>query len=248
MRGWGMLVVISSVVLTGCGGSDDDDSDDLFRERTGIYFHNQLTDYSGSGTEDTDTRVDVIIRNNLSDPLFEDHQYSTTQQGGMAFKLDSDTETVLFDVNTDVTTVVDDKGLTLAAGANYTLVLMGKLAGAGEQIPNLKSFRQVAVSVPSNQVRVRFIHALSDQSGQTISIALKGSSVANNLPYGAVSSYVTGTPVVATQLDAEVKVGAAAAITRSCDIELGKSYDAIITHPAPDSTGVALFCQQVASS
>lgn len=244
MYKWGVLVIAGSVVLSGCGG-DDDDAAQLFRERTGIYFHNQLTDYSGSGSEEEDTTVDLVIRNDLSDPLFENKAYSTNEQGGVAFKLDSDTETVLFDVNNDTATLVDDAGIKLAAGRNYTLVLMGHLAGAGEQVPRLKSYVQTAQQIASNQVRVRLVHALSDASDQTLSVDVEGSNVASALEYSSATGYVTGVPTVAGQLEMDITLSAGGTSNKSCTVEGGESYDAIITHPSYDSKAVAVFCQQV---
>ncbi len=249
MQKWAWMALAGVVALTGCGGSDDDDDvGQLFRERTGIYFHNQLIDTSGSGTEQADTTVDVVLRNDVSAPLFEGREYSTTEQDGMGFKLESDTETVLFDINNATATLVDDTGINLAAGENYTLVLYGALAGSGDQIPKLKAYQQSVESIGTSQVRVRFIHALADEADQNIDISLEGSSVVSGLEYGTVSAYKVGGLSSATTLTASLKVGSASAVDRSCAIELGKSYDAIIAHPAPDSTGIALYCQQVAGS
>lgn len=247
MKKPGLLIMAGVVVLSGCGG-DDDEAENLFRERTGIYFHNQLTDYSDSGNEEKDTTVDLIIRNDLAEPLFENKGYSTNEQGGVAFKLDEDTETVLFDVNNDTTTLVDDAGIKLAAGRNYTLVLMGQLAGAGEQIPRLKSYMQSARQIASNQVRVRFIHALSDASDQTLSLDVEGINVASALEYSSATGYVTGVPTVAGQLGMGITLSAGGTSNKSCTVKGGESYDAIIAHPSYDSKTVAVFCQQVDGS
>ncbi|ERP90104.1 hypothetical protein A15D_02063 [Alcanivorax sp. MD8A] len=245
MQKWGWLALAGTVVLSGCGGDSDDDVESFLRERTGIYFHNQLGDQSGSGNEQQDTTVDVIIRNDLSGPLFEAREYSTTEQDGMAFKLESDTETVLFDINNATATLVDDTGIALAAGENYTLVLMGLLAGSGDQVPKLKAYEQIPASVDAGQVRVRFVHALADKADQNIDVSVGASTLASGLDYGAVSSYQTGAPESSSTLTVTLQVGAASAVDRSCSIQLGRSYDAIIAHPAPDSTGVALYCQEV---
>ncbi len=247
MKRWVVVAVVGTLVLAGCGGGDDDDANKLFRERTGVFFHNQMIDTSGSGTEAADTRVDLVRANNLAEPMFEARAYSTTEQDGVAFKLDADTETVLFDVNTATATLVDDTGISLAAGANYTLLLLGKLAGSGSEIPKLKAFRQTPASIPASQVRVRFIHALANDSSETVAVVLEGDSLVSALGYGNASVYFTGTPSSSSQLTVSLAVGSDTAVARSCSIELGKSYDAIIAHPAPDSTGVALFCQQVAN-
>ncbi|MED5389062.1 MAG: DUF4397 domain-containing protein [Pseudomonadota bacterium] len=207
-----------------------------------------MTDYSGSGTEETDTTVDLVIRNDLSDPLIENQAYSTNEQGGVAFKLDEDTETVRFDVNNDSTTLVDDAGINLAAGRNYTLILIGQLAGSGDQVPRLKRFVQSAQAIASNQVRVRLIHALSDASGETVSVDVEGDNVVSSLGYGMATGYVTGVPAVAGQLEMEITLSAGGSSTKTCTVEGGKSYDAIITHPSYDSAAVAVFCQQVARS
>lgn len=246
MRSWVVIAVAGTLMLSGCGG-DDDEAEQLFRERTGVFFHNQLIDTSNSGTEAADTTVDLIRANNLSEPMFAGRAYSATEQDGVAFKLEADTETVLFDVNSATTTLVDDTGISLAAGANYTLLLLGKLAGSGDEIPKLKAFRQTPVSVPANQVRVRFIHALANDSSDAVAVDLEGEPLVSALGYGGASAYFTGTPSSSSQLTASLTVGGDAAVARSCNIEPGKSYDAIITHPAPDSTGVALFCQQLAN-
>lgn len=246
MRRWGVIAVAGALVLTGCGG-DDDDVEQLYREPTGVFFHNQLIDDSGSGNEAADTTVDLIRSNDLSNPMFESRPYSTTEQDGVAFKLDADSRNVLFDVNTTTTTLVDDASITLAAGANYTLLLTGKLAGAGDQTPRLKAFRQTPATVAASQVRVRFIHALGNDNSETVAVTVEGDPLVSALSYTGVTSYFTGTPSLSNQLSATVKVGSDAAVVRTCSVSTGNSYDVIIAHPAPDSTGVALFCQQVAN-
>ena len=61
------------------------------RRRTGIYFHNQITD--PGATDATSTTVDLVAR---GDVLFEQRPYSTDEQDGMFFKLNLDTEAVTF--------------------------------------------------------------------------------------------------------------------------------------------------------
>lgn len=246
MKKLGLLAMAGVIVMSGCGG-DDDEAEDLLREPAGLFFHNQLTDYSGSGTEQADTTVDLIARNNLSDPLFENYPYSTTEQTGKRFKLDRDTETVVFDVNNDSSTLVDDTGISLSAGRNYTLVLMGQLAGAGELVPKLKAYQQTGRTLADSQIRVRFIHALSDASDQALKINVEGDSAVDGLEYAKASSYFTGVPGSETLLSVEViQSPSGTKVTKTCTISGGNSYDAIITHPAYDSAAVALFCQQVA--
>lgn len=246
MQRWVVLAVLGSLALAACGG-DDDELEQLLRERTGVFFHNQLIDDSGSGTEQADTTVDLIRGNNLSAPMIEGHPYSTTEQDGVGFKLDADSEKVLFDVNTSTATLVDDASFTLAAGANYTFLLSGKLAGAGEQAPRLKAFRQTTASVAPSQVRVRFIHALANDSSETVSVSVEGDTLVSALGYTGATAYFSGTPSLSGQLSAMVKVGNDASVLRTCSITTGNSYDVIIAHPAPDSTGIAVFCQKLAS-
>ncbi len=241
-----LLAMAGVIFISGCGG-DDDDVKDLLRKPAGLFFHNQLTDYSGSGTEQDDTTVDLIARNNLSDPLFENYPYSTTEQAGKRFKLERDTETVVFDVNNDSATLVDDTGISLSAGRNYTLVLMGRLAGAGELVPRLKAYQQTGRTLADSRVRVRFIHALSDASDQALKINVEGNSAVDGLVYAKASSYFTGVPGSATVLSVEIiQSPSGKKVTKTCTISGGKSYDAIITHPAFDSATVGLFCQQLA--
>jgi len=237
MRMIGMLAVASAVVLSGCGG-DDDDVEDLLRAPASLYFHNQLTDFTAPDA--ASIRVDVVT-NKASDPLFEDVGYSTDEQGGMNLKLDADNETVNFQPRRSAVDL-PDKDISLAAGGNYTLVLMGDLADSS---PLLNAFRQETPSVMASNVGVRFIHAMSQQAGIAFSIG-----TIPDLQYGKATAYFSDTPNGSSRLEVEVKDAADDSLiaTVSCPVQAGKVYDAIITHKGFADPDMAMFCQQVEGS
>ncbi|MGJ3255595.1 MAG: hypothetical protein ACFE0K_04655 [Alcanivorax sp.] len=244
MKKLGLLAMAGVVMLSGCGG-DDDEVEDLLREPSAVFFHNQL-----AGTTRTDTTVDLVARNNLSEPLFENRQYSTTEQDGVAFQLDADTETVVFDVNNDTTTLVDDQSLELKAGQSYTLVLMGQVSGSGGSDPILRNYQQSVAAVSDSEVRIRLIHALSGLSGQPLAVSVGGDFLADGFVFGQATDYEAVAPASDETLELNVfRYAMWNGVDQvDCEIEAGKSYDVIITHPAYDSEVVEIFCQQVRGS
>ncbi|WP_417215834.1 hypothetical protein [Alcanivorax sp.] len=237
MRMIGMLAVASAVVLSGCGG-DDDDVEDLLRPPASLYFHNQLTDFTAPDA--ASIRVNLVT-NKASDPLFEDVGYSTDEQSGMNLKLAADTETVNFQPRRGAMDL-PDTDISLVAGGNYTLVLMGDLADSS---PVLKAFRQETPSVMASKVGVRFIHAMSQQAGTTFSIG-----TISDLQYGKATAYFSDTPNGSSRLEVDVKDanGGSVLATVSCAVQAGKVYDAIITHKGFADPDMAMFCQQVEGS
>ena len=241
MKKLGLLAMAGAVVLSGCGG-DDDDVEDLLREPAAIFFHNQL-----AGTVQADTTVDLVARNNLSEPLFENRKYSTTEQDGVTFKLNTETESVEFDVNNDTTTLVDDQSLELKAGQSYTLVLMGQVSGSGGSDPVLGNYQQSVAAVSDSEVRIRLIHALSGLSGQPLAVSVGGDFLVDGFVFGQATDYEAVTPASDETLELDVfRYAMWSGVDQvDCEIETGKSYDVIITHPAYDSEVVEIFCQQV---
>ena len=244
MKKLGLLAMAGVVMLSGCGG-DDDEVEDLLREPSAVFFHNQL-----AGTTAADTTVDLVARNNLSEPLFENRQYSTTEQDGVAFKLNADVESVVFDVNNDTTTLVDDQSLELKAGQSYTLVLMGQVSGTGGSDPILRNYQQSVAVVSDNEVRIRLIHALSGLSGQPLTVSVGGDTLVDGFIFGQATDYEAVVPASDETLELNVFRYAmwSGVDPVDCEIEKGKSYDVIITHPAYDSEVVEIFCQQVRGS
>ena len=244
MKKLGLLAMAGVVVLSGCGG-DDDEVEDLLRDPSGLFFHNQL-----AGTTAADTTVDLVARNNLSEPLFENRQYSTTEQDGVAFKLNADVESVVFDVNNDTTTLVDDQSLELKAGQSYTLVLMGQVSGTGGADPILRNYQQSVAAVSDGEVRIRLIHALSGLSGQPLTVSVGGDALVDGFIFGQATDYETVVPTSDETLELNVfRYAMWSGVDQvDCEIEKGKSYDVIITHPAYDSEVVEIFCQQVRGS
>ena len=252
MRMMGMLAVASAVVLSGCGG-DDDDLDDLLRAPAAIYFHNQITDTGAADA--TSTTVDLVARNNLSSPLFEQRPYSTDEQDGMSFKLNADTESVLFDINNSTTTLLDDDSLSLSAGEKYTLVAMGQVGGGvgTAQQPMLKLYKQSRPSVASGTVKVRVINALSEREDQPITVSTNETTpvnLATGLAYGDVGTFTEVTPAVAGKLMVTIDQTSNPTGNVECDtIETGKSYDVIVAMAGfGDGVAMDIFCQQVHGS
>ncbi|MCG8393871.1 MAG: DUF4397 domain-containing protein [Pseudomonadales bacterium] len=233
----GLLALVGVVLLSGCGG-DDDEVEDLLRPPASLYFHNQLTDFTDP--EASSIRVDVVT-DKSSEPLFEDVGYSTDEQDGMNLKLDAGTETVAFSVRRNGSDF-HDESLALNAGGNFTLVLMGDVVGGSVE---LKSFRQQVPVIPSSEVAVRFIHAMSQEVGTVFSIAS-----ADDLEYGKVTDYYADVPNSSSRIEVEVRDAADDSLmaTVSCPVQAGKVYDAIITHKGFADPDMAMFCQQVEGS
>ena len=246
MRKWGVLAVASSMVLAGCGG-DDESVEDALRSPVGIYFHNQVTDQSASTPQST--TVDLVIRGDKSDPLFEGRAYSTDEQDGMAFKLDADRESVRFDVFTTTNTLVDNQSFNLSSGGKYTLVLMGEVAGNDDLAPILRLYRQSLADVSPDKVRIRLINALSGKSGSPMIVTDTKDPLADGFMYGAHRDFQEATPESDSKLTLTiVEYSLNITHTASCAIEAGKSYDVILAHPAYDSEAVDIFCQQLHGS
>lgn len=237
MQKWGWMALAGAVALTGCGG-DDDEVEDLLRSPATLYFHNQLTDFSSPDA--ASIRVDVVTPKS-SDPLFEDVGYSTDEQTGRNLTLSADAETVNFQVR-NIDGDMLDKTAVLAAGSNYTLVLMGDVTGGSLK---LQPFVQDTPSVLSSKVGVRFIHAMYEEAGTPFSIGNAG-----NLQYGSASAYYADTPDSGGRLEVVVKDASDSSTldTVSCAVQAGKVYDAIITHKGFADPDMAMFCQQVEGS
>ena len=237
MQKWGWMALAGAVALTGCGG-DDDEVEDLLRSPATLYFHNQLTDFSSPDA--ASIRVDVVTPKS-SDPLFEDVGYSTDEQTGRNLALSADAETVNFQVR-NIDGDMLDKTAALAAGSNYTLILMGDVTGGSLK---LQPFVQDTPSVLASKVGVRFIHAMYEEAGTTFSIGN-----ASNLQYGSASAYYADTPGSGGRLEVVVKDASDSSTldTVSCAVQAGKVYDAIITHKGFADPDMAMFCQQVEGS
>lgn len=244
MRMMGMLAVASAVVLSGCGG-DDDEVEDLLRPPAAIYFHNQITDPGAADA--TSTTVDLVAR---GDVLFEQRPYSTDEQDGMFFKLNSDTEAVTFRVNNNsAPELVKDMSLSLAAGEKYTLVAMGQVSGSGDLVPTLKLYQQSVAGVAAGKVRIRLINALSGKDGSPMIVYDDENALADGFMYGASRPFKEAVPESDTKLTLTIiEYALNITHTASCAVKAGKSYDVILAHPAYDSGVVDIFCQQVHGS
>ncbi len=250
MKRWGMLAIAGCVALAACGG--DDSVDDALRSPVALYFHNQLVDYRTGGSTDAkeQTTVDLVARGDLANPFFTKRPYSTDEQDGIAFRLDADTESVPFDVYNNTTRLVSDKSFSVDAGRKYTMVLMGQVDGNDATAPLLRLYRQSVKGVSSDKVRIRLIHALSGLSGQPLRVAIGSTTLVDGLIYEQVTEYEEVAPVSDSLLELDVfRYAMWTGVDEvSCSVELGKSYDVIITHPAYDSQAVDIFCQQVHGS
>jgi len=237
MKKLGLLAMAGVVVLSGCGG-DDDEVEDLLRPPASLYFHNQLTDFTSPDA--SSIRVDVVTSKS-SDPLFEDVGYSTDEQGGMNLKLDAGSETVEFSVRNSTMDLLDDS-VTLKAGDNYTLVFMGDLAGGDMQ---LVPFRQRIPEIHPETVGVRFIHAMSQEAN--IGFSVLGEE---DLRYAQASEYFNTLVKDNGRLEVFVEKASDGSPleTVSCAVQVGKVYDAIITHKGFADPDMAMFCQQVEGS
>ncbi|MDX1802478.1 MAG: hypothetical protein R3292_00255 [Alcanivorax sp.] len=233
------LVLGATMSLAGCGGASNS-SNDSTRSPVHLYFHNQLTDFTNAS--DAAVTVSVYPRDS-SNALFDSVSYSTDGQSGMSFTLNADTEKVPLHIKNSTTDLLDTSS-SLVAGGNYTQVFMGDITDG-----NLKlgSYRQSVQSIPSNYVRIRFIHALSQHTG-AINVAVEGATVVTGLAYGDVSDYQQGSLSSSTQLQATISDSSGTLGTASCALSLGKSYDVIVAHKGYSDSNLALFCQQVEGS
>lgn len=208
-----------------------------------IYFYNELTDH---GTTNADATTVNLLQTNSGSTLLSSVPYSTTTNVSAT--------AITFDTNTGQATLSLDRssdGLTLGSntlplidGSNYTLVAMGDV---GNTTPTVQSFQQSYATVSSNQVRIRFINALSQVSNTSpLEVDANGTSLVTGLSFGGASGYVA-VPTTSNSLSFSIKQAGSTLASRSCTIQPGNNYDAILAYTDPSASQIGVFCHLISS-
>ena len=83
-----------------------------------------------------------------------------------------------------------------------------------------------------------------------MTVSVGGDALVDGFIFGQATDYETVVPASDETLELNVfRYAMWSGVDQvDCEIEKGKSYDVIITHPAYDSEVVEIFCQQVRGS
>ena len=240
-----MIIAATVAGLSSFSGCEDNTNSGLLGDSATLYFHNQLTQFSGGSSSDVNVNLFV---DDLNSALQTDQAYSTASSvSSETIKLADSADTLAFDVtgNSGSTLINGPVNFRLSQGDSYTLVMMGDTSLDNRQ---LKLFRQVSQTVASGQVSIRFINTLSQLDPDQLSVTQGQSTLVQQLDYAAASSYVTLTSSGTVTFTINDQSQALALDTVSCNVSAGRSYDAIIAYRQFDSQDddLALYCQPVA--
>ncbi|MDX1802479.1 MAG: hypothetical protein R3292_00260 [Alcanivorax sp.] len=240
-----MVIAATVAGLSTFSGCQDDNNGSLLNDRATLYFHNQLTQFTGGSSDDVTVNLFV---DDLNTALRSGEVYSTTGSvSSDSVKLADSADTLAFDVTGKAgsTLISGPVNFRLTQGEGYTLVLMGDTSLDNRQ---LKLFRQVSQTVSSSQASIRFINTLSQLDPDQLSVAQGSNTLVEKLDYGVASSYVTLTGSGNLSFTINDQTQGLALDTVSCNLSAGRSYDAIIAYRQFDSQDddLALYCQPVA--
>lgn len=239
-----LIAVVAGLATFGC-----DPDDPLFSDAATVHFHNVMT--QSSGGVPADVRVDLLVNGDDS-PLIAERGYS--QDDGVSatrVALESRDQNVAMDVLGPSGSTLINGPVTrrLLSDNVYTLVLMGDTSLDNRQ---LQSYRQSDVSLLPSQSRLRFIHALSLQSSDDITVVLaedfNAAPLAENLAYGQASGYVTLGAAGIINVNVIDSISGDVLGAASCPVSGGGSVDAIVAYNDFDSDQLALYCQPVTAT
>jgi len=239
-----LVVAVLTMLLVGCyGGTTGTQIVGQVNAAT-LFFYNQLTDY---GTASPDSVTVTLAEGSPPVPLRESVPYSTsTDAASTRLTLDSSPFQALFTLQRASDGLpLGSNTQSLVNGAKYTLVAFGDL---GNTTPTVRAYRQNHATVAPTEIRIRFIHTLSQLTNVApLDVTLAGSDLVTGLNYSSASGYLTiDTGVTsATTLSFDIlQAGSSLAIV-DCQVQPGDNYDAIIAYTDPAAGAIGLFCHPI---
>lgn len=236
-----LLPAVMTLLLTGCyGGTTDPPIIGQFNATT-LYFYNQLTSY---GTTSPDSVTATLAQGSPPVPVREYVPYSdSTDAPATRLTLDSSPAQVLFTLQRASDGLpLGSNTLSLENGAKYTLVAFGDL---GNTTPTLRAYRQNPTTIAATEIRIRFIHTLSQLTNVApLTVSQGGTALVTGLDYGFASGYVTlntGSTSTTTQ-SFDILQGGSSLTIADCQVQPGDNYDAIIAYTDPTAGTIGLFC------
>lgn len=251
-------VLLSSVVfLQGCSCDEGESVSECVIDEdpsstAEVFYFNQITDDGGSDEDEITTE---LFAGTESDALVEERAYSTSGDvDGVDVDLDEPDEDDMADVaftvrrTEDSFEFISNEVAELEEGAEYTLVAMGDIDETTSL--RLAVLEREEQSTASDEVNVRFVHALSDLDASSLRLDVldDGDELVEDLNYASESDHVALTPS-ADRITVDLRNSDDDVIASpGCDVTTGRTYEAILTYVNFDGRNeddIRLFCHEI---